>query len=67
MLLIATFALSSLPQATAGEKHQSGVQSENLLKASSYWDGEPYKYYPSSEAELSIVKINLEPHGTGVT
>jgi quercetin dioxygenase-like cupin family protein len=62
MLLIATFALNILTQATAGEERQSGVQSEILLRTNSSWDGEPYKSYPSSQPELSILRIILAPH-----
>ena len=62
MLVIATCALNLLTQATAGEERQSGVQSEILLRTNSSWDGEPYKSYPSSQPELSILRIILAPH-----
>ena len=62
MLLIATFALNPWTQATAREKLPSGVQSEILLRTNSSWDGTPYQSYPSSQPELSILRIILAPH-----
>ena len=61
-LLIGTFAFTLFQKATAEENRQPAVQSETLLRASSSWDGEPYKSYPSGHPELSILKINLAPH-----
>jgi quercetin dioxygenase-like cupin family protein len=61
-LLIATFAFTLLHRATAGENRQPAVQTQTLLRASSSWDGEPYKSYPSGRPELSILKITLAPH-----
>lgn len=61
-LLMGTFAFTLFQKATTGENRQSAVQSETLLRASSSWDGEPYKSYPSSQPELSILKITLAPH-----
>jgi quercetin dioxygenase-like cupin family protein len=61
-LLIATFAFTLLHKATAGENRQPAVQSQTLLRASSSWDGEPYKSYPSGRPQLSILKIALAPH-----
>jgi quercetin dioxygenase-like cupin family protein len=38
------------------------MQSKTLLRASSSWDGEPYKSYPSGQPELSVLKITVAPH-----
>jgi len=58
--LTVVFAL--LRQATAGETRRRALQSETLLRTGSSWDGEPYKYYPSGQPELTILKITLAPH-----
>ena len=62
MLLIATFAFTLLHKATAGENRHGALQSETLLRTGSSWDGKPYKYYPSGQPELTILKITLAPH-----
>jgi quercetin dioxygenase-like cupin family protein len=61
-LLIATVAFTLLQKATAGENPQPAAHSQTLLRASSSWDGEPYKSYPSGQPEVSILKITLAPH-----
>lgn len=61
VLVISIFVLAQLQQATAGENYVSGVQSETLLRASSSWDGQPYKSYPPGQPELSVLKITLQP------
>lgn len=62
MLLIATLVLLLFQEAMAAEDAQSAVRSETLLQSSSSWDGEPYKSYPPGQAELSVLKITLQPH-----
>jgi len=61
-LLIATFAITLLQKASAGQDRQPAVQSQTLLRTGSSWDGEPYKFYPSGQPELTILKITLAPH-----
>jgi quercetin dioxygenase-like cupin family protein len=61
-LLIATFAITLLQKASAGQDRQPAVQSQTLLRTSSSWDGEPFRSYPSGQPELSILKITLAPH-----
>src|SRR5215472_6455343 len=61
-LLIAIFAFTLLHKATAGENRQPSVQSETLLRASSSWDGGPYKSYPAGRPQLAILKVTLAPH-----
>lgn len=60
-LLIAIFAITLLQKASAGQDRQPAVQSQTLLRASSSWDGDPYKSYPSGRPELTILKITLAP------
>ena len=62
MLVISIFVLILFQQPTVGENRQSGVQSETLLRTSTSWDDEPYESYPSSQRELSVLKITLAPH-----
>ena len=40
-LLSATFAITLLQKASAGQHRQPAVQSQALLRASSSWDGKP--------------------------
>ena len=61
-LLIATFAITLLQKASAGQDRQPAVQSQTLLRTGSSWDGEPYKYYPLGQPELTILKFTLAPH-----
>lgn len=61
VLVISIFVLALFQQATAKDD-QSVVHAEALLRASSSWDGEPYKSYPPGQPELSILKITLAPH-----
>jgi quercetin dioxygenase-like cupin family protein len=61
-LIIATFAITLLQKTTVGQNRQSTVQSQTLLRTSSSWDGEPYKFYPSGQPELSVLKITVAPH-----
>ena len=61
-LLIATFAITLLQKASAGQDGQPAVHSQTLLRTGSSWDGEPYKFYPSGQPELTILKITLAPH-----
>jgi len=61
-LLIATFAITLLQKASAGQDGQPAVHSQTLLRTGSSWDGEPYKYYPLGQPELTILKITLAPH-----
>src|SRR6516162_8710033 len=61
-LLIATFAITLLQKASAGQDGQPAVQSQTLLRTGSSWDGEPYKYYPLGQPELTILKFTLAPH-----
>lgn len=60
-LLIATFAITLLERASAGQDRPA-VQSQTLLRTSFSWDGEPYRSYTSGQPELSILKITLAPH-----
>ena len=60
--VILMFGFILFPEATAAENDQSSVRSENLLRSSSSWDGQPYKSYPAGRPELSILKITLPPH-----
>jgi quercetin dioxygenase-like cupin family protein len=64
LLVVVTvvLAFALLREATAGENRQGAVQSETLLRSGSSWDGEPYKYYPSGQPELTILRITLPPH-----
>lgn len=62
VLLIVAFGLALFHRGTVAEHGQSAVQSKTLLWASSSWDGEPYRSYPSGKPELSILKITLAPH-----
>jgi quercetin dioxygenase-like cupin family protein len=62
VLLIVAFVLALFHRANVAEHGQSAVQSKTLLRASSSWDGEPYKSYPSGRPELTILKISLLPH-----
>ena len=61
-LLSATFAITLLQKASAGQHRRPAVQSQTLLRASSSWDGKPYNSYPLGQPELSILKITLAPH-----
>jgi len=61
-LLIATFAITLLQKASAGQDGQPAVHSQTLLRTGSSWDGEPYKYYPLGQPELTILKFTLAPH-----
>ena len=62
VVVTVTIAFALLREATAGKNRQRVVQSETLLRTSSSWDGKPYKYYPSGQPELTILKITLAPH-----
>jgi quercetin dioxygenase-like cupin family protein len=62
VFLIVAFALALFHRVTVAEHGQSAVQSKTLLRASSSWDGEPYKSYPSGQPELSVLKITVAPH-----
>jgi quercetin dioxygenase-like cupin family protein len=57
-----TFAITLVQKATARENRQPAVQTKILLRARSSWDGEPYRSYPSGQAELSVLEITLATH-----
>jgi quercetin dioxygenase-like cupin family protein len=61
VLVISIFVLALFQQATA-KNDQSIAHAETFLRASSSWDGEPYKSYPPGQPELSILKITLAAH-----
>ena len=61
-LLVATFAITLVQKAGAQGNKRPEVQIRTLLSASSSWDGEPYRSYPSGQPELSVLKITLAPH-----
>jgi len=61
-LRLITFGIRPVEKASAPEDHQPLIQKGILLSTSSSWDGEPYKCYPPSQPELSILKITLAPH-----
>src|SRR5215472_12490070 len=61
-LLGATFAITLLQKASAGQDRQPAMLSQTLLRTGSSWNGEPYKYYPSGQPELTILRITLAPH-----
>ena len=60
-LLLVTLAIALVQKVTARQNHPPTLQKQLLLRASSSWDGEPYKSYPQGQPELSIVKIILAP------
>ena len=61
-LLVATFAITLVQKAGAQGNKLPDVQTRILRSASSSWDGEPYRSYPSGQPELSVLKITLAPH-----
>ena len=61
VLVVVNFVLALFELAAVAEYGQSAVRSETLLRSSSSWEGEVHKSYPSSQPELSILKITLPP------
>lgn len=40
------------------------IQWETLLRSSSSWDSKPYRSYPSTAPELTVLKITIPPNTT---
>lgn len=58
LMLLGSFLLAG----TAIAKEAPAIESRVLLKATSSWDGTPYKAYPTGQPELSIVNIKIPPN-----
>ncbi|HEY4053371.1 MAG TPA: cupin domain-containing protein [Terriglobales bacterium] len=60
-LLLIAFLVPAFVLAQTGA---SPVKSETLLSSTSSWDGTPYRSYPLSQPQITVLKITLAPHTT---
>ncbi|MFI8416863.1 cupin domain-containing protein [Serratia sp. NPDC078593] len=46
----------------AAEDHGEGINKETLLKTETSWEGTPYGHYPAGAAQITMLKVTVEPN-----
>ncbi|MEM7360020.1 MAG: cupin domain-containing protein [Pseudomonadota bacterium] len=64
MLFLVALAGCSVKQSTVSSESAQPIQVETLAKSTSSWDGRPLPSYPQGQAEITVLKITIQP---GVT
>ena len=54
-------ALAPVP-VTVSAQNTAAAAKETLLESAARWDGTPYKSYPASQPELTVLKLTIPPH-----
>ncbi|MDG6095609.1 cupin domain-containing protein [Acetobacter sp. AN02] len=60
-VLLAAICASVSVTAAHAQKVETAKR-ETLLQATSSWNGKPYTHYPTTQPQLTVLRVTLQPH-----